>query len=192
MVREVACAVTELSVYYQQRFFLSFVSSLFLPGYVSPRRSYHSAAIITLTSSSDIKPDICIHLENSRETPNTDIYSDHYIMSACLRLSVFISQAMRSMFNISLYEWTVPTFNQFPKYSSNDGHIEIVKSLHSGQPAWLDVGFLVSSGESCPWARKNLISCVQNALVIGSPRCFEANQSSQIPLNVILRSWSMG
>ena len=113
-------------------------------------------------------------------------------MSACLRLSVFISQAMRSMFNISLYEWTVPTFNQFPKYSSNDGHIEIVKSLHSGQPAWLDVGFLVSSGESCPWARKNLISCVQNALLIDSPRCFKANQSSQIPLNVILRSWSMG
>ena len=29
---------------------------------------------------------------------------------------------------------------------SNDGHGEIV---HSGQAAWLDVGFLVSSGEYC-------------------------------------------
>ena len=65
---------------------------------------------------------------------------------------------------MSLYEGTVPTFNQFPKYSSNDRHIEMVLT-----------GFL---------ARKNLISCVQNALVTGFPRCFEANQSSQIPLNV--------
>ena len=52
---------------------------------------------------------------------------------------------------------------------SKDGHGEIV---HSGQPAWLDVGFLVSSGEYCnEWlleanprvlASNNFISCGQN------------------------------
>ena len=75
---------------------------------------------------------------------------------------------------------------------SYDGHGEIV---HSGQPAWLEEGFLVSSGEYYDkWlleanprvlASKNLISCGQNALVTCFPHCCERNQRSQTPLNVI-------
>ena len=95
-------------------------------------------------SSSNIKPDICIHLENSRETPNTDILEIQF----SIRSDVFISQAMLIMCKMSLNEGTVPTFivNSL-NIPSNDCDVEIVKKAYNS--AWLDLGFLVSSGEFC-------------------------------------------